>query len=158
MCPFPHLPIEIRTDSQYTISCMTTFLPNWLRNGFLTASKSTSGKSTSGGVSSGGGKEKVKNADMIKHLLVLLRRRPPSAQVRFKYVPAHTGLQGNEGADVSLACWASILADLRYWRRWAPGCRLYQRSWIGWIQMMLIRRLHHRRRSRWKWVALQLIG
>ena len=42
----------------------------------------------------------MKNADMIKHLLVLLRRRDPKAMVRFKYVPGHAGVEGNEGADV----------------------------------------------------------
>ena len=39
---------------------------------------------------------------MIKHLLVLLRRRSPTAGVRFKYVHGHAGVEGNEGADVSL--------------------------------------------------------
>jgi ribonuclease HI len=91
ICPFPDLPLEIRTDSQYTIMCMTTYLPGWLKNGFLTSSRSSGGK----------GKEKVKNTDMIKHLLVLLRRRKPHAPVRFKYVPGHAGVEGNEGADVS---------------------------------------------------------
>ncbi|KAL7419560.1 hypothetical protein Q5752_005471 [Cryptotrichosporon argae] len=80
-CPFPDLPMEVRTDSQYAISCMTTFLPKWLRNGFLTANQ--------GGA--------VKNADLIKHLLVLLRRR--AAPVTFEYVPGHTGEAGNERAD-----------------------------------------------------------
>lgn len=70
----------------------------------MTASKSFGGKGGAakyGGGGGGGGKEKVKNADMIKHLLVLLRRRAPTAQVRFKYVPGHAGVEGNEGADVS---------------------------------------------------------
>jgi ribonuclease HI len=43
----------------------------------------------------------VKNVDMIKHLLVLLRRRSASNKVVFKYVAGHTGEIGNEAADVS---------------------------------------------------------
>lgn len=73
--------------------CMTTYLPTWIKNGFLTSSRTSRG-----GV---GNKEKVKNTDMIKHLLVLLRRRKPRAGVRFKYVKGHAGVEGNEGADVS---------------------------------------------------------
>lgn len=43
--------------------------------------------------------ETVKNADMIRHLLVLLRKRPPNAQIRFKYVRGHSGHEGNDAAD-----------------------------------------------------------
>lgn len=73
---------------------MTSYLPTWIKNGFMTASTGHRG-------SSKGSKQKVKNADMIKHLLVLLRRRKPNCGVRFKYVPGHAGVEGNEGADVS---------------------------------------------------------
>ena len=76
-------PIEIRTDSQYTINCLTTWLPSWQRKGYLT------------GRNPGPGKE-LKNLDLIKHLVVLLDRHT----VRFKYVRAHVGIEGNEGADV----------------------------------------------------------
>jgi ribonuclease HI len=51
----------------------------------------------------------VKNADMIKHLLVLLRRRSIHNKVVFKYVAGHSGEIGNEAADVSLV-W-----DLHFW-------------------------------------------
>jgi ribonuclease HI len=44
----------------------------------------------------------VKNADMIKHMLVLLRQRSVHNKVRFVYVAGHTGEIGNEAADVSL--------------------------------------------------------
>ncbi|KAK4685156.1 hypothetical protein P7C73_g5000, partial [Tremellales sp. Uapishka_1] len=67
---------------------MTLYLPKWLENGFFTASSKS--KSRSAG---------VKNVDMIKHLLVLLRRRGPRASVKFKYIQAHVGEEGNEGAD-----------------------------------------------------------
>lgn len=39
----------------------------------------------------------MKNTDMIRHLLVLLRRR--AAPVKFKYVRGHAGHAGNEAAD-----------------------------------------------------------
>ena len=101
-CPFPDLPLEIRTDSQYTIGCecvcclqdallegesslksgMTVWLPGWMRNRFRT----TTGP--------------VKNADMVKHLIVLLRRRRPDARVKFAHVKGHAGEEGNEAADV----------------------------------------------------------
>jgi len=58
---------------------MTGWLPKWMNNGF----------------------KDVKNVDMIKHLLVLLRRRSASNKVVFKYVAGHTGEIGNEAADVS---------------------------------------------------------
>ena len=79
-CPYPDLPLEIRTDSQYTIKCMTGYLPGWISKGF----------------------KGVKNADMIKHLLVLLRKRSVHNKVVFKYVAGHSGEIGNEAADVSL--------------------------------------------------------
>ncbi|GFZ42549.1 hypothetical protein JCM24511_00265 [Saitozyma sp. JCM 24511] len=112
-CPYPDLPIEIRTDSQYTIACecgavhrncMTTYLPKWIQNGFLTSSSSYQrGPRNSNGDwrtrLSNTPAQKVKNADMIKHLLVLLRRRGPANGVKFKYVPGHSGWEGNEEAD-----------------------------------------------------------
>ena len=70
---------------------MTLYLPKWIRNGFSTARSAE-----------GGGKG-VKNVDLIKHLLVLLRRRGPNNGVTFKYVPGHSGVEGNEGADVRSA-------------------------------------------------------
>lgn len=60
-------------------SGMTVYLPKWVTNGW----KTTTGD--------------VKNSDMIKHLLVLLRRR--KASVRFKHVKGHAGHEGNEAAD-----------------------------------------------------------
>ena len=71
---------------------MTLYLPKWIRNGFSTARSAE-----------GGGKG-VKNVDLIKHLLVLLRRRGPNNGVTFKYVPGHSGVEGNEGADVRRFC------------------------------------------------------
>ncbi|EAL23686.1 hypothetical protein CNBA3330 [Cryptococcus deneoformans B-3501A] len=81
-CPFPDIPLEIRCDSQYTISCMTIWLPKWMNNNFRNSYK-----------------QEVINTDLIKHLLVLLRRRGAAGRVKFKYVPAHSGVEGNEAAD-----------------------------------------------------------
>lgn len=58
---------------------MTVYLPKWLKNGWQTKAGP------------------VKNADMIRHLLVLLRRR--ARPIRFKHVYGHTGHAGNEAAD-----------------------------------------------------------
>ncbi|KAJ9095085.1 hypothetical protein QFC20_006735 [Naganishia adeliensis] len=82
-CPFPQLPLEIRTDSQYSIACITQYLPSWIKNNFV---------STSG--------QPVKNKDMIVHLLALLNQRGPKNGVRFVHVRAHRGEVGNEDADL----------------------------------------------------------
>ncbi len=77
---------------------MTSYLPGWIKSGFRAAS--TNGKFGKGRSTSS---SEIKNADMVKHLLVLLRRRRPGAGVKFKYVPGHSGYEGNEAADVSLS-------------------------------------------------------
>ncbi|CDZ97227.1 nad-specific glutamate dehydrogenase [Phaffia rhodozyma] len=64
--PGPDSPLEIRTDSKYSIDALTTWLPNWRRREFRTASD-----------------EQVKNLDLIIHIERLLlarrqRRRPES--------------------------------------------------------------------------------
>ncbi|KAL1411647.1 hypothetical protein Q8F55_002611 [Vanrija albida] len=92
-CPYPLVPLEIRTDSQYSINCITKFLPGWLKNGWKTSTG------------------EVKNAEMIKHLLVLLRARSPTAPVKFKYVRGHAGHAGNEAAD-RLARMGAAAADV----------------------------------------------
>lgn len=85
---------------------MTVYLPKWLRTGFQLSAKASS---TSGSAESSRAAAKqdlsklVKNTDLIKHLLVLLRRRSSKAGVTFKHVPAHAGWEGNEAADVSIA-------------------------------------------------------
>ena len=80
------MPIEIRTDSQYTIMCMTAWLPGWKKNGFMTSGQD------------GWGPQPIKNEDMIKHLSVLVDQRV----VRWKYVIAHSNVKGNNKADVCI--------------------------------------------------------
>lgn len=78
---------------------MTEYVPKWIKNGWRTASGD------------------VKNADMIRHLLVLLRRRGPRAPVRFKHVRGHVGHEGNEAADALARQGAAMPAvtDRRKW-------------------------------------------
>ncbi|PSR73014.1 hypothetical protein PHLCEN_2v11118 [Hermanssonia centrifuga] len=88
--PKDHIPLEIRTDSQYSIKCLGEWLPKWQRNGF---------KSSSGG--------EVKNAVLIRYIAALLNERGRLGQkVVFQHVYGHRGEVGNEGADyqANLGC------------------------------------------------------
>ena len=79
-CPYPNLSLEVRTDSQYTIGCITLWLPKWIEKQF----------------------RGVKNDDMIRHLWVLLRQRGNKRDVKFRYVAGHSGERGNDAADVCI--------------------------------------------------------
>lgn len=73
----------IKTDSQYSIQCVTSWIFKWMTNGFRTA-----------------GGQPVKNCALIKYLSALLHARKVSGQtVEFKHVRGHVGLEGNEAAD-----------------------------------------------------------
>jgi ribonuclease HI len=72
--------VEIRTDSKYTISCVTTWFQKWEKNGW----KGSTGKD-------------VENQDIIKPLLRLIRDR--KGKTFFKHVYGHQGVHGNEMAD-----------------------------------------------------------
>ena len=141
VCPLNDIPLEIRTDSEYTIMCaylyrlahflgkimsadpragMTTYLPIWLKKGLLTRPGAAA-------------ESKIKNLDLIKHLFVLLRER--RAGVKFKHVRGHAGLEGNEQADVSPSFSlqaSSMTADSS---RDSPGeaqrCLRYLIGWTG---------------------------
>jgi len=81
-CPYPTLPLEIRTDSQYAMNCVTKWLPKWIRDDFRIAGRS------------------VENQDMIKDLAERMRRRKLAGQkITFRYVKGHAGDEGNESAD-----------------------------------------------------------
>nr|XP_019050380.1 hypothetical protein I302_00811 [Kwoniella bestiolae CBS 10118]OCF29310.1 hypothetical protein I302_00811 [Kwoniella bestiolae CBS 10118] len=107
-CPYPDVPLEIRCDSQYTISCMTTWLPKWLRTNFRTSS--TPYTRSNANTTTQQQSKQISNVDMVKHLLVLLRRRSGRGKVKFKYVPAHSGIEGNERAD-QLAKMGSLMPE-----------------------------------------------
>ncbi|KAK4053801.1 hypothetical protein OIV83_001457 [Microbotryomycetes sp. JL201] len=89
--PMPHLPLTICTDSQYTISIFSEWIPGWRRNGW----RASSGKP-------------VMNVDMIRYVLSLLALRAPDkgkskggllSNVTLVKVKAHVGIDGNEQAD-----------------------------------------------------------
>jgi ribonuclease HI len=76
----PEVELEARLDSQYTINAVTTWLPAWKKNGWMTS-----------------GKKPVANAELIREIDALLATRT----VRFVYVPAHqvNGDKFNDLAD-----------------------------------------------------------
>ena len=64
----PAAPLEVRMDSQYAMNAVTTWLPNWRKRGWKTASGSP-----------------VANRDLVVRIDALLTGR----DVKFIYVPAH---------------------------------------------------------------------
>ena len=64
----PSTPLEVRMDSQYAMNAVTTWLPNWRKRGWKTASGSP-----------------VANRDLVARIDALLTGR----DVKFVYVPAH---------------------------------------------------------------------
>ncbi|KAF9245675.1 ribonuclease H-like domain-containing protein [Melanogaster broomeanus] len=73
----------IKTDSHYSIQCVSSWIFQWMRNGFRTSDGSP-----------------VKNRAVIKYLAALLHaRRTTSQTVEFKHVRGHVGIEGNEAAD-----------------------------------------------------------
>lgn len=63
----------IRTDSSYSIACLTSYIHDWLKVGF----------------------QGVANADLLKATYSLLQNR----KVEFQHVPAHVGIPLNEEVD-----------------------------------------------------------
>ena len=72
-------PLEILTDSQYAINCLTKWLPGWRRRGWKTSSGTP-----------------VKNKDLIVEIAGLLAGRA----VTFTWVRGHNGHPLNEAADL----------------------------------------------------------
>jgi ribonuclease HI len=70
--------VRLHTDSVYVRSGILTWLPNWKRNGWQTASK-----------------QPVKNADLWQRLDTAVQRH----QVEWLWVKGHAGNAGNERAD-----------------------------------------------------------
>jgi len=63
----------IYSDSRYAIACLTTYIHDWLVNGW----------------------DGVSNRNIIEPIYSLIKNR----DVTFQYVPAHTGIELNEEAD-----------------------------------------------------------
>jgi len=70
----------LRTDSRYIVDGLTSWLPNWKRNNWKTATKTP-----------------VKNMDLWIRLDALVGSSP--IQIRFEWVKAHSGIAGNERVD-----------------------------------------------------------
>ncbi|PPQ99538.1 hypothetical protein CVT24_005328 [Panaeolus cyanescens] len=81
--PITPKPLLVKSDSQYSIKCLTEWISKWQSNGFRLADGSP-----------------IKNAGIIRCIWSLLGIREASGQkVRFKYVKGHSGHVGNDGAD-----------------------------------------------------------
>ncbi|KLO13418.1 ribonuclease H-like protein [Schizopora paradoxa] len=73
----------IKTDSRYSIDCVTKWIPNWLRNGW---------RKTGG--------QPVQNKELIHYLSTLLDLRKAIGQdVKLIHIKGHAGHLGNEMAD-----------------------------------------------------------
>lgn len=71
-------PLTVYADSSYAIKCLTTWLPNWRRNGWLNSSKNP-----------------VSNRHLIERAAELMEGR----DVRLEWVRGHNGHPLNEAAD-----------------------------------------------------------
>ncbi|KAG0054439.1 hypothetical protein BGZ83_011233 [Gryganskiella cystojenkinii] len=80
VCGSDTAPIEIRTDSMYTINIVTKWASGWARNGWRR--------------SDGAG---VQNRDIIEPLMDRIQKRP--GPINWIHVRAHVGTFGNEMAD-----------------------------------------------------------
>jgi ribonuclease HI len=78
LIPEGNQPIVIRTDSAYSIGCLTQWFPNWRRNGWKT-SKGTP----------------VENRELIEGIHGLIGNR----SIRFEHVRAHQNDYYNNWAD-----------------------------------------------------------
>ena len=74
----PSTPITIISDSQYVVNGATTWLPNWVRNGWRSS-----------------GKKPVKN----QHLWKAFEFATAGLSVAFEWVKGHSGNAENEAAD-----------------------------------------------------------
>lgn len=74
----PNQPVEIYSDSQYAISCLTVWCKKWKQNGWQSASR-----------------KPVENQDLIRPAIALLE----TLNVKLIKVAGHAGIEGNEMAD-----------------------------------------------------------
>ncbi|TRY61041.1 hypothetical protein TCAL_13529, partial [Tigriopus californicus] len=70
----------INTDSQFLINCITLWIKNWKKKGWMTASN-----------------QPVKNKEDL--MLLDEELSDPSIQVTWNHVRGHAGIEGNEMAD-----------------------------------------------------------
>ncbi|KAI0799589.1 ribonuclease H-like domain-containing protein [Irpex lacteus] len=99
--PVDDAPLIIRTDSHYSIKCVTKWLSNWRLRKFRTAN----------------GKP-VSNKELICYIDALLEeRRQAEQKVSFEHVYGHQGDPGNEGADgqANKGCWLPEIPEDEDW-------------------------------------------
>ncbi|XP_032796784.2 ribonuclease H1 isoform X1 [Daphnia magna] len=72
--------LQINTDSQFLIKCITQWMPKWQKNGWK--------------ISTGGD---VKNKEQLEELHRALKN---NVEIKWNYVKAHKGIEGNEHADL----------------------------------------------------------
>ncbi|KAF9426440.1 hypothetical protein BGZ94_006523, partial [Podila epigama] len=89
VCGSDTKPLEVRTDSMYTLNIVTKWGENWIKNNW---------KRSDGG--------DVQNRDLVEALLTKVRNRP--GPIKWTHVKAHVGTFGNEMAD-KLAVSGSLL-------------------------------------------------
>ena len=87
---FPDRPLLIQSDSQYSIKCLTEWLPGWVKNNWKNSAK-----------------KDVANQDLIKYIAFLLEDR----DVVFEHVRGHRGHVLNEIADVKCGAAAAATRD-----------------------------------------------
>jgi ribonuclease HI len=76
-------PVQIFTDSQYSINCVTQWAASWSRKGWKTAAG-----------------EEVKNQDIIRKVLARIEeRKKTGAATFFQWVKGHAMNRGNTAAD-----------------------------------------------------------
>lgn len=80
VCGSDTKPIEIRTDSMYTLNIVTKWADGWIKKNW---------KRSDGG--------KVMNRDIIEPLITRIKSRP--GPIKWVHVKAHVGTFGNEMAD-----------------------------------------------------------
>ncbi|KAK7058666.1 hypothetical protein VNI00_002302 [Paramarasmius palmivorus] len=102
--------LVIKTDSDFVIQCMTRYIKTWKANGWRKAD----------------GKP-VKHPELISYLSALIEVREEQGQpVRFEYVKAHSGIEGNEGAD-QLAVKGAQLPERTPKKTWAEKEERYRK-------------------------------
>jgi ribonuclease HI len=74
--------LNVKTDSQFLISCVTQWMKAWKKNGWRTGSN-----------------EPVKNREELEALDRQLRATESELVVRWTHVRGHAGIVGNEMAD-----------------------------------------------------------
>ncbi|AZI58986.1 ribonuclease HI [Nakamurella antarctica] len=84
------VPLLIQSDSQYSIKCLTEWLPNWLKNNWVNSAK-----------------KPVANRDLIEYIAFLLKDR----DVTFEHVRGHRGHVLNEIADMKCGAAAEATRD-----------------------------------------------